>query len=77
VVYFVAAALAVFGVAANVAEAILDGTQAPVGFIAWFAGGGLLVAAYAVFCGFLSLRWLRHLRKDSGQDASHGMREGL
>jgi hypothetical protein len=77
VVYFVAAALAVFGVAANVAEAILDGTQAPVGFIACFAGGGVLMAADAVFCGFLSLRWLGHLRKDSPRDASHGMHEGL
>jgi hypothetical protein len=72
VLYFVGAALTVFGVVANVGEAIADETQPDTAFIVWFVVVGLLVAAYATFSGFLSLRWGRRLQAEGRHNAAGG-----
>ena len=63
--YFTGTGLAVIGIIANIGEAIEKGSQLTPGFVASLVGIGFGIAAYAGYCGILSLRWGRHLAEST------------
>ena len=64
-IYFALAVMALFGVVANIAEAIVEDYNLDLTFFVIFAAVGLAVSGYCVFCAILSLRWGRKLNGHS------------
>ena len=63
--YFIGSGFMVFGVVANIGEAIVEGDECDIGLLLAIAGIGLGIAAYAAFGAILSLRWGRCLRESA------------
>ncbi len=71
-IYFALAVMALFGVVANIAEAIVEDHNLDLTFLVIFAVVGLAVGGYCVFCGMRSLRWGRKLRSYHSKEVSVG-----
>ena len=61
ILYFLAAAFVLFGVAANIGESLLEDAESDWRLLLIFGGIGFAIALYAILCGVLSIGWYRRL----------------